>query len=211
MLTNEYPVVTSELGVGLGLYGACTNYNNLLENNGAQNPLGALYAQPSPSNTALSTVLGTSAGYGSLLIAKYVLYKSTGNPATKTGPAPVYWTDETFTTVSGVFSESYGSGNANDLAGWLLPNTTTCGSGFTNTVLNNGGNGTFVWIAVQGFVKGAVSVASTAIDDILIGASGNFTVARVISGTAPTNYPFAIAKTAIASSLSDILVCGPIF
>ena len=37
-------------------------------------------------------------------------------------PAPVYWTDETYTTVSGVFTEGNpaATGNLNSLAGWLL-------------------------------------------------------------------------------------------
>jgi len=102
MLNLEYAMVSAELGAGLGVFSSCTPYNSALYNNGALNPLGSVYMLPTPSQTAASTVLGSSAGYGSVLIVKYVLVKSTSNPATVAGPGLVYYTDESFTTVSPV-------------------------------------------------------------------------------------------------------------
>ena len=50
-------------------------------------------------------------------------------------------------------------------------------------------------------------VASTAIGDALVGASGNFVCARVASGSAPTSVRNAIALTAVsANTTSDILI-----
>src|ERR1700749_19196 len=42
--------------------------------------------------------------FGAPGIYMLVWYKSTGNPAPQAAPAPVYWTDTTFTTVTGVAS-----------------------------------------------------------------------------------------------------------
>ena len=78
---------------------AIDTYNTALYNNGALNALGSLYAiPPSPANVGI--------GSGSALIVRYVRYNSTANPSGVAGPAPVYYTDETLTTVSGVSTES---------------------------------------------------------------------------------------------------------
>ena len=52
-------------------------------------------------------VTNTSAAnaFGAPAIFMLVQYKSTANPAPVAAPAPVYWTDNTFTVVSGVESE----------------------------------------------------------------------------------------------------------
>jgi hypothetical protein len=124
------------------------------------------------------------------------------------GPAPVYYTDETFTTVSGVSTESVGG--VNFVAGWMAPNSgtsTTYGLGttaFTNTILNNGGNGSYVFVILQGFVPGGVSATSTVAGDVLIGAATNFTTARVAAGTAPTNTVAGYALTAVSGGFSDV-------
>lgn len=211
-LQNEYPVISSNLKAGYGVYGTCDTYSTTAVNNGALNPPGSVSYIPSPSQSG--SALASSNGYGSGLWVKYVRYNSTANPAVVVGPAPVYWTDETYTTVTGVFSEGMvaGTGSANSIAGWLLPNSGTAagtgvGTAFSAAVLN----GNWVFIGLCGFIPGAISVASTAVGDALIGASGNFTVARVAAGTAPTNIVAGWARTAIASSVSDVMAVLPIF
>jgi hypothetical protein len=116
---------------------------------------------------------------------------------------PVYWTDETFTTVSGVFTEGNpaATGNLNSFAGYMLPNTASV-SGLTAAALN----GNWVFIQTSGFLAGAYVPAATAIGDALVGAAGNFTLARVASGTAPTSIRCAQALTAIAAGVADVLV-----
>lgn len=166
-------------------------------NNAALNTLGALAVVP--LNAAL---IGN--GAGSSLTIKYVRYLSTANPAVVAGPAPVYWTDQTFTTVSGVSTEGFAG--LNSVAGLLLPNTTSL-SGFTAAQLN----GNFCWIGIVGWVPGCIAPGSTAAGDAIIGAAGNFTPARVAANTAPTNRLIGWATSAIASSLCNILLDGIAF
>lgn len=206
-MLGGYPVITSNLVFGNGIFGTADPFDSTKQNNNAQNPLGELfYLQPGEGG-----VQSTGNGKGSGLWVKYVLYKSTDTTAVKTGPALVYWTDETYTQVTDVQSESL-LGNANGIAGWLMPNTTALGTtAFTITVLRNGGNGSYVFIGLQGFIAGAVSVGSTAAGDALIGSGTAWTPARVAAGTAPTNVVGAWALTAVASGLSDIEAVLPIF
>lgn len=166
-------------------------------NNAALNALGALAVIP--FNAA---AIGN--GGGSSLTIKYVRYLSTANPAVVAGPAPVYWTDQTFETVSGVSTEGYAG--LNSVAGVLLLNTTSL-SGFTAAQLN----GNFCWIGIVGWVPGCIAPGSTAAGDAIIGAAGNFTPARVAANTAPTNKLIGWATSAIASSLCNIMLDGVAF
>ena len=221
-LTNEFPVISSELGQGLGLYGAMTPYNAALQNNGALNPLGALYFMPSPSEggslNAGGGFLPSAKGYASGLWVKYCLYKSTANPAVVTGPAPVYFTDETFTTVSGAYTEGWQASKSISAAGWLLPNSGTVagiGAGTTNftaTLLNNGGLGSYVWVAVQGFIPSAYLAAGAAGNFLY--ASGNFATTGVASDGGTTYNDFkniGIVASAVTSNIGDVLAFGWLF
>ena len=168
--------------------------------NGAYNYPGQAYLLP------ISTFgLQGQKGQGAPLVVRYVRYLSTANPALVAAPAPVYWTDETFTTVSGVFSEGNfggGTGSANALAGLLLPNTTSV-SGLTAATLN----GNWCFIAVSGFVPGATSIAAAAAGGTIVGGAGNFTWATAIGlNAAPTAGSFARVLTAVAAGLSDLLL-----
>jgi hypothetical protein len=188
---NEYPKIST--GNPKTVVDA---YNAALQNNGALNPLGAIYTIP-PNQGAI----GSSSGIGMFLTVKYVRYSSTANPAVVAGPAPVYYTDQTFGTVSGVSTEGFAG--LNSVAGLLLVNSTDY-SGLTATILN----GNFVWIAIAGWVSGCIAPASTAAGDAIIAAAGNFTPARVAANTAPTNKLIGWATSAIASSLCNILCQG---
>ena len=209
MLANEYPVVSSNLTLGLGVYGTCDPYNSAAVNNGALNPPGSLWTIPAPSQSGLNvgpTIAGANtniaAGYGCYQTVKYVRYNSTANPAVATGPAIVYWTDETFTTVSGVYSEATTTGSS-VVAGVLLPNkSTTAGIGlgataFTAAILN----GNWVFIAVLGFVP-AVYLAAGAIGQPVTGAAGNWVVGVTTGVLRPLGYIWG----AVSSNLGDVLV-----
>jgi len=164
--------------------------------NGAYNQLGIAYlAPPNPA------VLSTTKGQGAPVVVRYVRYNSTANPAVVAGPAPVYWTDETFTTVSGVFTEGIpnSTGSSNMLAGFLAPNTTSY-SGLTNTILN----GNYVFIVVAGFVSQAWLTAG-AVGGTVYGTAGNWTVSATASGSAPQGAGFARVVSTPASSLGDII------
>jgi len=206
-LSLETPVVSSNMGVGLGLYGTVDQYNSALVNNGAQNAVGALYyVNPQPGAQSAITTYGNGSG----LWVKYVLYKSTANPATVTGPAPVYWVDETFQTVSGVFSEGAYGGSASVAAGWLLPNTTSIGTSFTNTFLNNGGSGSYVFIALTGFVPGAY-ITSGSQGNLVYGSSGNWTVTSIADGSNVTHRIMGYVWRTPVTSLGDVLAVLPPF
>ena len=162
--------------------------------NGAYNTPGALYSyQPSTTST-------TANGVGSTRFAKYVRYNPTNSVAIPTGPAPVYWKDEAMITVTPTLAEALG-GNANAFAGWLMYNTTTTAAAAAATI-----NGNWCFIHVGGFLPGAVAPAATAAGDIIIGAAGAFTPARVAAGTAPTNVVAGVARSAVANGLADIWV-----
>lgn len=163
--------------------------------NGAYNLPGQAYLAP----VSTFGLLGQK-GQGAPLVVRYVRYNSTANPALVAAPAPVYWTDETMTTVSGAGSEAaFGIAS---LAGWLLPNTTSV-SGLTAAGLN----GNWCFIAVSGFIPGAISITSAAAGGVLIGNTGaNFTPATIAPGTAITTPSFARVLTAVSGGLSDILV-----
>ena len=213
-LTMEYPIITSNLQSGLGAYGTADPWVANASTpfpNGAQNPVGSLYFQPAPAQGG-NTTLATAAGYAAGLWMRYVLYKSTANPAVQTGPAPVYYVDETFTTVSGVFSEGIpaATGNASSIAGFMLPNSgTVAGYGlgttlFTNTILNNGGNGSYVWIGLAGFIPSAY-LAAGAQGNPITGASGNWTVAVTTTILRPAAYVIGAVTSQIGDIIGNIL------
>lgn len=187
----DYPVVSTG-----SVFTTIDTYNTALLNNGAQNVPGATYLEPlNPAR------VGTAAnGSGLQRYVKYVRYNPTASQAILTGPAPVYWKDETFTTVTGLLSESF-LGVSNGFAGWLLYNTTTLSTATAAQI-----NGNFCFICVGGFISGAISVAATAVGDALWGTTGAFTVNRTAAGTAPVNRVAGWALTAVATGLSDIYV-----
>jgi hypothetical protein len=203
-LTNEYPVISSNLKAGYGPYGTADPYNAALQYNGALNPLGSLYFQPAPAQNTIA--LSSSTGYASGLWMKYVLYKSTSNPAMVAGPGVVYYTDETFTTVSGAFAESFAASNPTYAAGFLLPNTGTVtgigvGSAISATILNNGGNGSYVWIGIAGFVPSAY-VAALAQGNPFMGGTGAFT--PVITTTVLRTIGWVWG--AVTSNIADVVL-----
>jgi hypothetical protein len=214
-LGTEFPYIsTGNLYTAVDQYQAATVQPPIQSQpNGAMNPLGAafllapgasegpLMAYPTPGGALNSN------GWGAPLIVRYVRYNSTTNAALLGYPAPVYWTDETYTTVTGTFSEGNpaATGNINSLAGWLLPNLTSLAR--TGAASATYLNGNFCFIATKGFLPAAAVVASVAVGDAVIGAAGNFTAARVASGTAPTTRRLAIAQSAVtANTTADLLI-----
>lgn len=203
MLTNEYPVVSSNLASGYGVFGTADPYNSNSATLGALNPPGSLWTIPAPSQSGIS--LTATTGYGSWMTVKYVLYSgSSASTTIVNGPAPVYYMDETFINVSGVYSDSVALDAG--IAGWLLPNSgTVTGSGigttlWTSAVLKNNNLGSWVFIAVEGFVPKA-RLANGAIGNSLTGASGSWTVAVTTGILRPCGY---IIGT-VGSNVGDII------
>ena len=219
MLTNEMPVVSSNLSPGLGVYGTCDPFNAALPNNGARNPLGSIWTIPSPSQsgeaiglTSAGLTTHTQLGYGCYLTVKYLRYQSTGNPAMVGGPAPVYYTDETFTTVSGRYSEGNpaATGEVASVAGWLLVNTsTTAGIGLGTAISATILNGSYIFVATLGFVPGCyisdyANITGAGLG--IMGASGDFQCALLTTVNRVLGYSWsALSNT---SYLDVVATCG---
>jgi hypothetical protein len=179
---------------GQTLYTVVDTYNSALENNGASQPLGSLYQAP------LNAANAAKAGGGLNNYYKYVRYNPTASQVIQAGPALLYWKDETFTTVTGLYSEAYLSANQPaGVAGWLLYNTTSLASAAAAAI-----NGNFCWMLVGGFLAGAFVTAATVGQSIYGVATG---AAWATTTTAPTSGSEAgYALTAAASNLADIYV-----
>ena len=151
-------------------------------------------------------VVGVSAANPSGAPAIYILvkYKSTGKPAPVAGPAPVYWVDNTFTTVTGVESEALlGLSGA---AGYLMPNTTDI-SGLTDAMLES----SLCLIQVGGYLSAAFGpVGGTpGVGNLIVPASGNFqssVVAVSASANGVSARTFGVQMTALSNGICDVLV-----
>jgi hypothetical protein len=172
--------------------------------NGLANPLGTIFQDQGGADGVSGTT--TQLPVGCAAVYKYVLYKSTANPALLAFPAPVYYTDNTFTIVTGKASEAVGTA-ASFPAGLMMINSTDLTT-ITATILNNGGNGSGVWICINGFVKGAAAPAATVAGDMLVG-SADFAWARSTAFAAGTIVA-ARSLTALSGSQSDQQVALPV-
>ena len=156
-----------------------------------------------------STAVNPSGAPAIYMLVKYLSTSATttANLTTAGAPAPVYWTDETYTTVSGIESEGSGLG-INSVAGYMMVNTVT-GVGLSGTALTAALLlGAQVLIQVGGYLPGAYGpTAGTAgAGAAIVGSAGSFTSTAVTAGTAPTGRTFGYQVTAIASGLCDVLV-----
>ncbi len=159
---------------------------------------GQRYATLAPGSVTAANPFGAPA------ILMLVNYLSTGNPAPAAAPAPVYWTDNTYSTVTGVESESLLG--LNGIAGYLQPNTTAMPSLTATTLNGTATKPSQVFIQVAGLCINAVSPAAIVAGDWIIGAAGNFTPGRVAQGTAPGYRTFGFAATAVVAGLCNIML-----
>ena len=216
-LQYEFPVVsTGNIGTAIDTYGSTITTQpptNTPQNiNGALNPIGAAYLLP-PNSLELPVLVNypsaagslNSNGWGAPVVVRYVRYNSTTNANWLAYPSPVYWTDETFTTVTG--TESEGNGGLNSLAGWAWINTTIYPGSKTGAQLATLINGNFIFIVTKGFLPGAIAAGSVAAGDLVIGAAGNFTAARIASGSNITQAKYAVAQSAVtANTTADLWI-----
>lgn len=171
--------------------------------NTPKNALGSIYSPPVNEGLAVTTK-----GYGAQPVFKYVYYNSTTNPTPVAAPAPVYYTDESFTTVSGNAAESYSNGTGATgvaIAGYLMPNTTAL-TGLTAAQLNQ----SYVLIQIAGLLVGAyapTTATGPGVGSLIVGsASGNW--ASTVITTTTALRVLGVQWTAIASSACDVLVSG---
>jgi hypothetical protein len=153
---------------------------------------------------ANATAANPAGAPGYFMLVQYLSTSAltTGNLTTFGAPVPVYWTDNTFTTVTAITTESLG---LNFPAGYLMLNTVSLPS-LTATLLL----GAQCLIQVGGYLKGAYGpTAGTAgVGNWIVPVAGTGTSTGVVAGTAPGYTPFGIQLTAVASGLCDVLVSG---
>jgi hypothetical protein len=142
--------------------------------------------------------------YGTPAIFILVQYLSTS--ATVIGnvpaaPAPVYWTDQTYTTVSGISTES--AFGLNGIAGFMQINTTSLPNLTTAKLL-----GANILIQVAGYLAGAVGPASgtAGVGNALCGYAGNFASQAIVAGTAPGYRTLGIQASAVAAGVCNVMV-----
>ena len=211
MLGTEYAVISTG-----NIYTAIDTYDTTKPNNGALSPLGAQFQFP--VGTQLSASKGTAynstgIGLGKPPIITYVQYKSASKPAIIAYPGLVYWVDDSFTTVTGVYSESFAG--INGVAGYMMVNTTDYPGSLTGAqlaaVLDPSGGasvGNFLWIVTGGYAPAVRSITSVVAGDFLIGSATTFVPARMAANSAPTNRVVGMATTNLSGSVSDVIVGG---
>lgn len=136
---------------------------------------------------------------------RYVRYYDSANSGAGTAltnltaPAPCYWTDNTFTTVTPIYSQSWG---INGLAGLIMPNTTAI-TGLVVSAATTGQtnlNGNYIWICVGGFVSSVVGISGIGAGDAIIGSTGAFTPGKISAGTQFTYRVLGFATNAVSTS-----------
>lgn len=178
--------------------------------NGLACPLGTTFMDIGGPDSVSGTL--TQLPLGQVAVYKYVLYKSTTNPAVIAAPGVVYYVDNTGLIVSGSPADGLigqtTAGSAQDTAGLLMVNSTDLTT-LTATLLNNGANGSGVWICIGGFVKAAVSITSAVAGDSVFGITKT-------AGTAWSTFSVAagaavLAKRQLGISVTTAAALGGIF
>lgn len=170
----------------------------------AKNAIGSIWSPPANLGAPLSTK-----GLGAQPVYKYVYYNSTTNPTPVAAPAPVYYTDETFTTVTGNAAEAFITTGGASIAGYLMPNSTAI-SGLTAAQLNQ----SYVFIQIGGLLVGAYAPTVTttpAAGNVIVGAATGNWASTVVAVSAAASRQLGFQWTAIASAACDVLVDGDCF
>jgi len=177
-------------------------YIGVIPGNSTSTPGSALSATTYPTGYNAAQNSGSPAIY---MLVQYspASAVTTANLTTAGAPAPVYWTDNTFTTVTGITTEAIATAPSAFPAGFMMVNTTSLTSLTAAQLV-----GAYILIQVGGYLNGAYMSSSTnaGIGASIVGAAGTFTSAFVAAGTAPTYQPFGRQLTALSSGLCDVLV-----
>jgi hypothetical protein len=124
---------------------------------------------------------------------------------TANAPAPVYWTDQTYTTITAVKSEGWAGAGLQDVAGYWMPNFAALPNLTLAQMLGGWG-----LVQVAGPLTGAYGPTSGAgVNNNIVGVAGSFQSAGTAS--APATRPFGVQVTAVASGLCNVLVNCDIF
>lgn len=178
----------------------------------AKNTPGTVYAPPPGSFPAGATVSPTQAvstpGYGAPPVIKYVYFNTVtgGAPTAQAAPAPVYYTDTSFTQVSANPADGFGGVNpAFALAGFWMPNTTNLGSSQTAAQWGATFQGSYGWVQIGGWLPSAYLSAGVAGDYIYGAATTNWNIAS----TATYTNRVAGFIQAVAANIGSVLLGAP--
>lgn len=188
----------------------------------AKNPLGFVYAPPwgqwAANNIGTIPVFSTTAGsstpgYGAPGVFKYVyFYDASALTGTmQNAPAPVYYIDESFTTITGNAADAYFTTGGACVAGYLMPNTTALGTSNTGAQWYAQLSQSYVWIQVAGFLSQAyapTTQTSAGAGNYIYGLTTGSWASAVNTSVANSSRVLGIQWTAIANSLCDVLVGG---
>lgn len=153
------------------------------------------------------TAVNPSGAPAIYVLAQYLSTSAitTANLTTAGAPAPVYWTDETYTTISGISTEGLG---LNFVAGYMMVNTAS-GVGLSGTALTASLLvGSYVLVQVGGYLPGAYgpTTGTAGVGNWIEPVAGTLVSQSVVAGTAPGYRSLGIQATAISSGLCDVLV-----
>ena len=158
------------------------------------------------TNATAANPAGSPAIY---VLAKYLSTSATtlANWQTANAPAPVYWTDNTCTTVTGITTEGIGGTTLglNFPAGYLMVNYASAPKLTLAQLL-----GGYVFVQVAGYLKGAYCSGTShpGIGSTVVPLAGIFSSDTVAEGTASTySQPLGRQLTALVSTnYCDVLV-----
>jgi hypothetical protein len=200
------------------MYGPYPRFANPLTqlDNTAKNPLGFVYSPPwgsYPNSAVFSTTAGNSTkGYGAPPVFKYVyFYDSAALTGTaQIAPAPVYYIDESFTTVTPNAADAFFTVNGACVAGYWMPNTTSLGTSNTAAAWYLQFVQSYGWIQIGGFLPGALAPTTTTGAGVGVPIVGLTTGswASSSSASASVSKQLGVQFSAIASGVCDVLVNG---
>ena len=174
-----------------------------------QRYVGYSAAAPGVTNPPASNPAGSPAIY---VLAQYLSTSATtlAQWQAATGPSPVYWTDNTFTKVSGIQSEGalVTGGSVQSVAGYLMANYTSLPKLTLAQLL-----GGYVFVQVAGYLSNAYCPAngSLAAGNWLVGYTGAFQSQGVAAASGPGTRALGVQLTAASSNLANVLVMSDIF
>jgi hypothetical protein len=184
----------------------------------AKNTPGSVYSPPPGTYTSytsgptFSTTAGNSTpGFGAPGVFKYVYFYD-ANALTGTmqaAPAPVYWIDESYTTVTGNAANAWVTTGGAMVAGYLMPNTTALGSSNTGAQWYLQLSQSYCWIQIGGLLPSAYGpTTGGAVGDYIIGLTTGSWASSGVTTISASSRVLGYQLTAVASSLCDVLVGG---
>lgn len=185
----------------------------------AKNIPGSIYSPPpgtfsaTGSGPLFSTTVNLSTpGFGAPGVFKYVYFYD-ANALTGTAqsaPAPVYWIDESFTTVTPNAADAWFVLGGAMVAGYWMPNTTSLGTSQTAAGWYLQFVQSYGWIQIGGFISQAIAptAGSGAAGNVIQGLTAGSWVSTGNTTLQASGRVLGVQLTATTALLADVLVGG---